>query len=275
MKNFEMSNIGTRGKVLAHFSYGGLTVAEVRHAPEIRLEEHAHVFAGIVIVIRGCYCERFDGKRSHHPPGTVLVKPARHLHENRFDACGSLVVYVEVEPKFFVQLFGEEAPLRQANRIVGAMSAPSMRDLVRNLRDGQVAVVMASAVDLLSAVLARRRIASPRGPEPSWFQGAMLRLSTSGATAGTIDTIASAIGINRSHMSRVFQRMLGCSASEFVQMCRFEEALEMVHSTNLPLATIASQAGFCDQSHMSRSFKKYAGTSPSQLRRNGAAQHLS
>ncbi|MBD2259716.1 AraC family transcriptional regulator [Pseudanabaena sp. FACHB-2040] len=40
----------------------------------------------------------------------------------------------------------------------------------------------------------------------------------------------------------------------------------MLRNTNLSIASIATQVGFVDQSHLARHFKRQVGTSPSQFR---------
>ena len=48
---------------------------------------------------------------------------------------------------------------------------------------------------------------------------------------------------------------------------RVRKAQQMLARTDLPLATIAAAVGFSDQSHLSRHFRRLAGTTPSGFRR--------
>jgi AraC family transcriptional regulator len=46
---------------------------------------------------------------------------------------------------------------------------------------------------------------------------------------------------------------------------RVERAARALRETNHPCAYIAHEAGFCDQSHMNRSFRRLLGRAPSEL----------
>jgi AraC family transcriptional regulator len=47
---------------------------------------------------------------------------------------------------------------------------------------------------------------------------------------------------------------------------RVEQAARLLRETDLPLAYIATDAGFCDQSHMIRTFRRVLGRLPSAVR---------
>ena len=45
-----------------------------------------------------------------------------------------------------------------------------------------------------------------------------------------------------------------------------EAAVILLESTDLHLAEIAADAGFCDQSHMNRAFRRFLGRTPAVAR---------
>jgi transcriptional regulator GlxA family with amidase domain len=53
---------------------------------------------------------------------------------------------------------------------------------------------------------------------------------------------------------------------ETLRRRRVEAAAILLESSGLELAEIAAQAGFCDQSHMNRAFKKFLGRTPAAAR---------
>ena len=62
------------------------------------------------------------------------------------------------------------------------------------------------------------------------------------------------------------QTQLLASIGEFVRKLRIEHACAELMKGDLPLATIALQAGFVDQSHFSKVFKLYVGMTPHKYR---------
>ncbi|MFD2756758.1 helix-turn-helix domain-containing protein, partial [Comamonas terrae] len=71
-------------------------------------------------------------------------------------------------------------------------------------------------------------------------------------------------GVHPVHFSRTFKRFFHCSASEYRQRKQLDRAILQL-SQQHSLSDTALQAGFADQSHMQRSFRRYLGATPRQL----------
>ncbi|GAB5415298.1 MAG: hypothetical protein Cons2KO_29010 [Congregibacter sp.] len=78
----------------------------------------------------------------------------------------------------------------------------------------------------------------------------------------TLDDLANEAGMSASHFSRVFKETLGSSPLQYVMAYRIEQAMKMMGDSARPLGDIASDCGFADQAHFSRSFKQLTGQTP-------------
>ncbi len=58
----------------------------------------------------------------------------------------------------------------------------------------------------------------------------------------------------------------GCSVGEYVRRRRLEYVRRKLVDLELPLAQIAIDAGFADQSHLTRIFKRFTGMTPGRYR---------
>jgi transcriptional regulator GlxA family with amidase domain len=78
--------------------------------------------------------------------------------------------------------------------------------------------------------------------------------------------LAQSVGLSASHFSRAFKQSAGVSPHRFVLESRIERVKHLLSESELPLAQIAVNAGFGDQSHCSRWFRKLVGITPSRFR---------
>ena len=68
------------------------------------------------------------------------------------------------------------------------------------------------------------------------------------------------------HFSRSFKLALGVGPQRYVMQRRLERAKTLMRRTNQPLAWIAQEAGFADQSHLTSVFRRENGVTPGQFR---------
>jgi AraC-like DNA-binding protein len=82
-----------------------------------------------------------------------------------------------------------------------------------------------------------------------------------------IRVLARAVGWSERHLIKQFRIYFGVRPKATARRLRFSYAFDMLstHPTG-DLSTIAAQAGFSDQSHMTREFQSFSGVSPGVLR---------
>jgi AraC family transcriptional regulator len=107
-----------------------------------------------------------------------------------------------------------------------------------------------------------------RGGLASW----QIRRATEILTADlkgskTLEEIARECELSRSHFARAFKKSLGVAPHKWLMERRLDKASELLMKTKLPLAQIADEAGFADQSHFTRCFVGSTGFVPSEWRR--------
>ena len=88
----------------------------------------------------------------------------------------------------------------------------------------------------------------------------------------SVDDIANAVGISRSHLYRVFVSNLEQSPIDYLTEYRINEACNLIKNTNLSISQIAVSVGFFDQFYFSRVFKKIKNVPPSKYLQTIEAQ---
>lgn len=83
----------------------------------------------------------------------------------------------------------------------------------------------------------------------------------------TVDELAQQAHLSRDHFSRVFKEVVGEPPHQFVLTLRVERAKALLRDRSLTLSQIALKAGFSDQAHFSRVFKKRTTVTPGAFRK--------
>ena len=116
----------------------------------------------------------------------------------------------------------------------------------------------------LMRVLARHA-GQPAKPlmRPAWRAARLARdyLEDNVARSVRSEELEAVTGLDRYALSRHFRAAFSTSPHRFLVMRRLQQARRMIESGE-PLAQIAIAAGFSDQSHFNRQFKKAFGVTP-------------
>lgn len=78
----------------------------------------------------------------------------------------------------------------------------------------------------------------------------------------SLEMLAQHVGFSPYHFARLFRQTTGESPHQFVLHHRLEAAKRLLKETDLPLAQIALEVGFPNQSHFTQAFKHALGTTP-------------
>lgn len=90
----------------------------------------------------------------------------------------------------------------------------------------------------------------------------------------SVERLARACSLSISHFSYLFKNSTGHTPHQWLLGRRIDLAKTLLAETNEPLASIASAAGFSDQSHFTRVFFRRVKASPSAWRREKLARAL-
>ncbi|HUL04934.1 MAG TPA: AraC family transcriptional regulator [Candidatus Acidoferrum sp.] len=80
--------------------------------------------------------------------------------------------------------------------------------------------------------------------------------------------LAAIARLSTGHFCRSFTRSLGTAPFAYVAARRLARAQELMLTTDEALSQIALACGLCDQSHLTRLFRRHLGTSPNAWRRS-------
>lgn len=82
----------------------------------------------------------------------------------------------------------------------------------------------------------------------------------------TVESLAEEVGIDRSHLFRLFKRRCGMSLKDYLIRTRMDRARDLLRRTDLPVGTVARSVGYADALYFSRLFRRRCGMSPTEFR---------
>jgi AraC-like DNA-binding protein len=83
-----------------------------------------------------------------------------------------------------------------------------------------------------------------------------------------LEQLALTAGMSLHHFAHAFKASAGVPPHQFVLQRRISLACDLLISTDRPIADIANAAGFSDQSHLTRHFRRSLAVSPGAFRRS-------
>jgi AraC family transcriptional regulator len=78
----------------------------------------------------------------------------------------------------------------------------------------------------------------------------------------SLEALAQQVGYSPYHFARIFRQTTGESPHHFVLQLRIERAQHLLKEQGMPLADIALESGFANQSHFTQVFKRHLGLTP-------------
>lgn len=221
-----------------------------------RQDHHQHDDPTAFIVLSGSVAERTKAGWSHHPPLTAVFNPAGLEHQAAFHGASPRVLNIQFRSEWL------DANDAAARRVVPRpFAAPAVARLCRLLLPG--AEPDASLETTMNALLSPPQ--EVRGDRPQARQAAEMINERSDLRA-RVSQVAAELGVERTRLAHAFRREHGISLREYASRLRFAEACDLLANDQAPLAHIAADAGYADQSHMTRDFRRRAGMTPGQCR---------
>jgi AraC family transcriptional regulator len=102
---------------------------------------------------------------------------------------------------------------------------------------------------------------------PRWLLNVKRLLRERCAESWSLTDVAAQVAVHPGYLAGAFRRHFGCTVGEFVRSQRIAGACDALANGNAPLSEIALAAGFADQSHFTRTFKRQLGLTPAAYRK--------
>ncbi len=254
--------------------FAGSTLMQA-HFRDHSFERHSHATYSIGLTHEGVQTFRCGGTRHASLPGDLILFNPDEPHDGQrgsAEGFGYTMLYLEESA------VGGCADAQAGLRMPLYFRSPVVHDaaLARRFTRATAAIAQAGetlraqelVADLVGRVLLRhgeagtREVGAP-AKSASGVERARDWLHAHHAENVTVEDLAAVSGLSRVHLTRAYTRRFGVPPHLDLNAIRLRHAqAAMLRGT--PLAEVAADCGFADQSHLSRRFKGAVGTSPGQ-----------
>jgi AraC family transcriptional regulator len=255
------------GRIISQQSIGPLAITRTRYCPGDLLPRHCHEQPYLFVMLAGAMKETALRRDNFCTRGWLVYNDAGEPHCDEVLDRGAEGLNIELPPEWltkhrFGRRSGEPFCYRHAGPAITAVGiiqlALQSADSLRNL------AVEESVVGLLESIC--QPVVS-RSRSADWLDRTERVIRANYRASLRLDTIANEVGVHPAHLCREFRRKFGCTMTHYAARLRSDDALSRLLGSTAPLATIAAQTGFADQAHLTRSIRRFFGTTPGKLRR--------
>jgi AraC-like DNA-binding protein len=256
---------------------GGVTALHARFVAH-RYPRHAHEYAVLGLVESGVQSYAYRGSRHFTPAGRIFVVNPDEPHTG--EAASSLgyvyrTLYLEEAflARAVTELRGSPSP---STRIRGAVLehpalATSLLQFHRALERSaatleQESLLLSALALLLTHHATVPRVAPRLGREPRAVTAARDYINAHFDEDISLSQLARIARLSPWYLARMFEKAVGLPPHAYLDGVRIRRARVLLDSGE-SIAAAASSAGYADQSHLTRRFKRLLGITPGQYLR--------
>jgi AraC family transcriptional regulator len=258
----------THGEILRWRRVGGLVLGEVRYEAGQRVPSHVHQHARFVLVLKGSLTEIRGDDTETYGSSTLLFRPAHEPHAYLVSRSGAVCLIVDVDDGWVARARQHARLLTHSTSFQGGFVLHLAHRLYGEfrMRDEVSRLVIESLTLGVLAEASRTAARRVERPVPTWLAKARLLIERHFGQPLRLRTVAEHVGVHPVHLARTFRRTYQTTFAGYLRQVRLEFARQELALSSTSLSDIAAAAGFCDQSHFSRSFKRYTGLTPAEYR---------
>lgn len=225
----------------------------------------AHDHAIVTLVLYGRLDEGLDREVQKCSTFELHYKPRGLPHTTATGPNGVRMFLLGVRDG---ALEGLEAPGGDRPRVVsgGARAARALTELVAIAgSDPERNGPPHPAIEQIWACLKSRESREPLG-RPTWITEVHERIRTEGTQRQNLARLASEFRVHPVYLARGFRSSYGLTIGALRRRLRTDRAISRLWCDGAPLAELAFELGYSDQSHFTREFKRETGWTPGRFK---------
>ncbi len=224
-----------------------------------------HTHAELVYVLRGSLNVTIDGAAHTLQAGQVaaIFPYVSHSYSDAPDADVILLLFSPDVMMFDGTLKTQKPtyPIASADTL-----APLLERVVDRLQKGKEKTALSYLNAVIGELLELLSMESSNNAARDMTVQVLQFCSEHFAEKITVKTVADALYISESYVSKIFTGRLHCRFREYLNLLRMDKAKTLLADTDIHILEIMAVCGFTNQSSFNRVFRGICGCSPTEFR---------
>jgi AraC family transcriptional regulator len=256
------------GQTLRNHKVSSFELSERVYPPQFKTPTHSHNRSLFCFVIQGNYTETYGVRTRECGASTLLFHPAGERHAEYFHETGGRSFIIEIDPGWMERVREHLVLVDISGDFHGGVLELLARRLYKEFvqMDEVSGLVIEGIIMEMVGEASRRCPTASSNQPPHWLRQARELLRTRFAERLTLADVATTVEVHPVHLAQMFHKSYRCTVGDYVRQLRIDYACHKLATSEMSIVEIALAAGFCDQSHFTRTFKRCTGVPPSQYR---------
>jgi AraC family transcriptional regulator len=261
----QLRHISSTGAIVRSRQVTGFILTETAYHPGHRTPQHSHELGYFYTVLEGPYTETVGKEKIEPAPLTLAYRPGGEVHSHSCTRiAGRCFIIYPTSSDRFSDCLGKLAAADIRGPLVPWLLTRLYREFCRT-DSASLLAIEGLSLGLLAEAARSPAHALERRPA-RWLEQVRELLHARFAETLTLAEIAEAVRVHPVYLARLFREQYGCTIGEYTRQLRIELACRQLTTSDTPLVAIALRAGFADQSHFTKTFKRLVGVTPGQFR---------
>jgi len=242
---------------------------EAAYLPNQAHPKHSHERSTFCLVLGGNFTESYGRDSLTCSTSTLLFYPAGEVHMEHFHSAGTRCFIIEVQPAWLNRLRKYSILIDQpANFHGGKIPGLAMRAYreFRALDEFSTLAIEGFMFEMI-AEISRYSQRLRDGRPIARIELVRELIHERFSESLTLGAISELVGLHPVYVAQAFRKAYGSTVGEYTRGLRIESACRELSKVDLPIARIAANAGFFDQSHFTRTFRRLMGVTPAEYRK--------
>lgn len=228
---------------------------------------HYHETPYFTFILEGCVIEGTRTTTHTCPTGTILFHNWDDAHYNRKPKGRTRGFHIELDKKWIDRFEPALEKLSGNINIIDPAVKLSFYQVFIETRCRHTETALGIESGLLALLNNMTETASPvYAGKPAWVER-IIQILHDQTEYPSLNELALLVDLHPVHLSAQFSRYFNCTLGAYIRKLKIDRSIPLLARKELSLAGISMDAGFADQSHFIRAFKREAGVTPLVFRK--------